>query len=130
MNSRGVSAEEFLRIASELPEVELAQHSEEWVGLRVRGKGFGYLSEAKQSAQLKATLAEQAAVVGENPEVYGRSWTSGQFGWVEVRLAKVDPQELTELVTEAWCLTAPRGLAADYEARLGLAPMAESLTGD
>ncbi|MEV7011514.1 MmcQ/YjbR family DNA-binding protein [Streptosporangium sp. NPDC051022] len=127
MDSHGVSPEEFLRIASALPEVELAQHSEEWVGLRVKGKGFGYLSEAKGTAQLKATLAERAAMVGENPEVYGLSWTSGQFGWVEVQLAKVDPEELVEVVTEAWCLTAPRRLAADYEARLGLAPLADGL---
>ncbi|GAA3104244.1 MmcQ/YjbR family DNA-binding protein [Streptosporangium carneum] len=120
-----MSPDEFLRIASALPEVELAQHSEEWVGLRVRGKGFGYLSEAKRTAQLKATLAEQAAMVGDNPEVYGLSWTSGQFGWVEVRLAKADPEELVEVITDAWCLTAPRRLVADYETRAGLAPMAE-----
>ncbi|MFD0885457.1 MmcQ/YjbR family DNA-binding protein [Streptosporangium algeriense] len=125
-----MSPDEFLRIASSLPEVELVQHSEEWVGLRVRGKGFGYLSEAKRSAQLKATLAEQAAMVGENPEVYGRSWTSGQFGWVEIRLALADPEELTEVVTEAWCLTAPRSLAADHERRLGLAPLAPGLVDD
>ncbi|MFF4414209.1 MmcQ/YjbR family DNA-binding protein [Streptosporangium sp. NPDC001559] len=125
-----MSPDEFLRIASSLPEVELVQHSEEWVGLRVRGKGFGYLSEAKQSAQLKATLAEQAAMVGENPEVYGRSWTSGQFGWVEIRLSLADPEELTEAVTEAWCLTAPRSLAADHERRLGLVPLSPDLVDD
>lgn len=130
MHSRGVSPDEFLRIASSLPGVELVQHSEEWVGLRVRGKGFGYLSEAKQSAQLKATLAEQAAMVGESPEVYGRSWTNGQFGWVEVRLELADPEELTEVVTEAWCLTAPRSLTADHERLLGLTPLPPDLVDD
>ncbi|MGW4423900.1 MmcQ/YjbR family DNA-binding protein [Streptosporangium sp. NPDC004631] len=121
MTKRGVTPEEFLRIASALPEVELAQYSEEWVGLRVRGKGFGYFSEAKRTAQVKVTVEERAAMVGEDPEVYGSSWTSGRFGWVEIRLDRVDPAELAEAVTEGWCLTAPSGLVADYEARAGLA---------
>ncbi|MFJ2029649.1 MmcQ/YjbR family DNA-binding protein [Streptosporangium sp. NPDC087985] len=115
MTNYGVSPEEFLRIASALPEVELHQHSEEWVGIRVRGKGFGYLSEAKGTAQIKATMQEQEAMVAENPEVYAPSWGGGRFAWVEVRLAKVDPAELTELITEAWCLTAPRALVTSYE---------------
>ncbi|GHE32925.1 hypothetical protein GCM10017673_39750 [Streptosporangium violaceochromogenes] len=123
MSNRGVTPEEFLRIASVLPEVELAQHSEEWVGLRVRGKGFGYFSEARRTAQIKVTVEERAAMVGEDPEVYGPSWTSGRFGWVEVRLDRVDPAELTEVVTEGWCLTAPAGLVAAYEARAGLTPV-------
>jgi hypothetical protein len=47
----------------------------------------------------------------EDPEVFSASRASGRFAWVEINLAKVDP-ELVELVTEGWRLSAPKRLAA------------------
>ncbi|MGJ6962035.1 MmcQ/YjbR family DNA-binding protein [Streptosporangium sp. G11] len=117
MDSRGVSPEEFLRMALALPEVELNDSREQWTGVKVRGKGFCYLSEAEAAAHVKTTREEQQAMIAENPEVFGPSWSGGRFGWVAVRLAGADPQELAELVTEAWRLTAPRRLVASFEAR-------------
>lgn len=111
----GVSVDEFLAMLGELPEVE--QHDGgAWIALKVGGKGFGYLWEKTETLGLKQTIAEQMALVAERPEVFEIQYTSGQFGWVVVHLAKIDPTELFELVTEAWCLTAPKPLVDAHEA--------------
>ncbi len=107
--------EEFLRIVRALPEAELGAPGNH-VGVKVRGKGFAYLQEDTGVALVKATIEEREALVGQEPEVFARSYTAGRFGWVEVRLDRVRPDELAELVTEAWCLTAPRRLVEEYEA--------------
>jgi hypothetical protein len=111
----GVSVEEFLEMLTELPEVEQGDGGG-WVALKVRDKGFGYLWEETETVGLKATIAEQMALVAERPEVFEIQFTAGRFGWVVVHLAKIDSVELFELVTEAWCLTAPKQLVDAHEA--------------
>jgi hypothetical protein len=111
----GVSVDGFLEMLGELPEVEQSEGGD-WISLKVRGKGFGYLWEKTETVGLKATIQEQIALVAERPEVFEAQFTAGRFGWVVVFLAKIDADELFELVTEAWCLTAPRQLVDAHEA--------------
>jgi hypothetical protein len=111
----GVTVDEFLAMLDELPEVRM-HHGGEWVGIKVRDKGFGYLWEATETVGLKATVEEQIALVNERPEVFEVQFTAGRFGWVVVHLDKIDADELFELVVEAWSLTAPRQLVEDFEA--------------
>ncbi|WP_374058875.1 MmcQ/YjbR family DNA-binding protein [Planomonospora sp. ID67723] len=98
-----------------LPEVRQSEGGD-WISLKVRGKGFGYLWERTETVGLKSTISEQLALVAERPEVFEIQFTAGQFGWVVVHLAKIEADELFELVTEAWCLTAPRQLVDAHEA--------------
>ncbi|WP_326829593.1 MmcQ/YjbR family DNA-binding protein [Streptosporangium sp. NBC_01810] len=111
----GVSVGEFLEMLDRLPEVQQSD-SGSWTSLKVRGKGFGYIWGDAETVGLKATIDEQIALVAERPEVFEVQFTAGRFGWVVVHLAKIDPDELFELVTEAWCLTAPKGLVDAHEA--------------
>ena len=46
--------------------------------------------------------------------MFETQFVAGQFGWVVVRLERIEPTELSELVFEAWRLTAPVRLAAAY----------------
>ncbi|MCT9935322.1 MmcQ/YjbR family DNA-binding protein [Planotetraspora sp. A-T 1434] len=110
----GVSVDEFLEMLAKLPEV-VQTDSDSWISLKVRGKGFGYLWENTETVGLKATIEEQIALVAERPEVFEVQFTAGRFGWVVVHLAKIDADELFELVTEAWCLTAPKQLVDAHE---------------
>jgi hypothetical protein len=55
-------------------------------------------------------LSEQQALVAERPDVFEVQFTSGGFGWVVVHLAGVEADELSELVFEAWRLSAPDDL--------------------
>ncbi|WP_055504690.1 MmcQ/YjbR family DNA-binding protein [Nonomuraea pusilla] len=120
----GVSVEEFLAMLDELPEVRLNQAGE-WVGIKVRGKGFAYLWEETETVGLKATVEEQIALVAERPEVFEVQFTAGRFGWVVVHLDRIEADELFELVAEAWCLTAPKGLVTAFEEKhkIGQTPL-------
>jgi hypothetical protein len=57
----------------------------------------------------------QAALIGSEPEVFSMTAYVGIHGRVAVDLAQVDPNELRELVTEAWLVTAPRRLTRQFE---------------
>ena len=78
-------------------------------------KMFATLATDGSSASVKATKEAQAALVGSDPEVFSIPAYVGVHGWVGVRLARVDPEELRELVTEAWLMTAPKRLARQFE---------------
>ncbi|RKS78895.1 hypothetical protein BZB76_0329 [Actinomadura pelletieri DSM 43383] len=104
--------EEFLQVVLGLPEVTERESFGDYIGFRVRDKGFCYLNEGEGTVMLRATREEQAALIAEDPGTFAPSWAGGRFAWVAVKLANVEPDELTELVTEAWRLSAPKRLAA------------------
>ena len=108
---------EFLHLVGQLDEVEVLEHSR-YSKLVVSGHTFGYLWEPTRTVGLKQTLAEQAALVAERPEVFEVQFTAGGFGWVVVQLGGVDRRELAELTFEAWRLTAPAMLVDERGERL------------
>jgi hypothetical protein len=108
---------EFLELVSQLDEVAVAPHSR-YSRLEVDGRTFGYLWEPTRTVGLKQTLAEQAALVGERPEVFEVQFTAGGFGWVVVHLGGVERDELAELTFEAWRLSAPAALVEERADRL------------
>ncbi|WP_184544543.1 MmcQ/YjbR family DNA-binding protein [Streptosporangium becharense] len=124
----GVSVDEFLDMVAKLPETEQADGGN-WISLRVHDKGFGYLWEKTETVGLKSTIEEQIALVAERPEVFEAQFTAGRFGWVVVHLAKIDAEELFELVTEAWLLTAPQRLVAAHEPTMIVRPEGVSPSG-
>jgi hypothetical protein len=104
------------KVLAGLPGVE--EH-EGWAGqpvFKVRNKSFLYMSEDETRLHLKALREEQEALVAEDPDVYAPSWAGGRFAWVDVDIAGADGEELTELITEAWRLTAPKYLIAQLPA--------------
>jgi hypothetical protein len=102
------------RIALGLPE---AAERETWgeATFRVRDRIFVMLSPDGSRASVKASLGEQAALVGSDPETFAVAQYTGRFGWVSVTLSRVDPEEMRELVVDAWRRTAPRRLVAAFE---------------
>jgi hypothetical protein len=103
----------------------IAQLEEVWIGefdryakFEVAGRTFGYLWEPTSTVGLKQTIAEQAALVSERPEVFEVQFTAGGFGWVVVHLDGVERDELAELIFEAWRLSAPAGLLSERGERL------------
>ena len=106
-----MSAAEVRRVALALPE---AVEQETWghPTFRVRGKIFATLAPDGSTAGVKATLLEQAALVGSEPETYAVAEYTGRYGWVTARLDRADADELRALIREAWRQTAPRRLAA------------------
>lgn len=105
-------SDDFQRIVNTLADVQRAEGSE-YTSFSVHGKRFGYYWPRTQTVGLKQTLSEQLALVAERPEVFEEQFTAGGFGWVVVQLDGIEADELSELVYEAWRLSAPEDLVAE-----------------
>jgi hypothetical protein len=71
--------------------------------------GFGFPKE------LRASLVEA------EPDKFAMPTTSDlRYNWVESRLAALDVDEMTELVTDAWVMCVPKYVAREYFAQLEL----------
>jgi hypothetical protein len=116
MSDVGVASSRFLRMVDRLAEVERAE-ARDYTSFSVCGKRFGYYWPRTKTVGLKQTLSEQEALVAERPDVFEVQFTAGGFGWVVVYLQKIDADELTELVYEAWRLSAPEPLAEEHPLR-------------
>jgi hypothetical protein len=83
---------------------------------RVNGKMFAVGGPDSPAISVKCSLEEQAELVASAPSVYSVAAYVGRFGWVSVMLAEADPDELRELLIEAWRRTAPKKLVKAYDA--------------
>ncbi len=115
MFTMAVDAAELLDFASTLPEAGEREYREGAIIFTFRGRGIGYVSSDGRELFVKSTLAERDALIGAEPEVYSEWWASGRFGWVRVQLDRVEPDEVRELVAEAWRLTAPKRMVRAYD---------------
>ena len=116
------------RLALSLPHVE--EIDSDGFDFRVGGKGFVWSYPERKPGQRRSIRTDiavlyvgdeaekQALLLGE-PEVFFT--TPGYDGWplVMLRLAEVDVDRLTELVTDAWRMRAPHELLGDLN--LGVA---------
>ena len=65
--------------------------------------GFGFPKE------------ERAALVANNPDTFVMPVKSDErYNWVRARLAALDVRHLRELVTDAWAMCVPKGVARAY----------------
>jgi hypothetical protein len=117
MRVMAVDAAAILDFAASLPDAGERDYREESTIFTFRGRGLGYVSGDGRHLFVKSTLAERDAMVRSRPEVYSEWYTSGRFGWVQVRLDGIDRAEAEELVLEAWRLTAPKRLVREFDAR-------------
>jgi hypothetical protein len=106
----GSPADGFYRIIEALADVQRSR-ARDYTSFSVHGTRFGYHWPRTQTVGLKQTLSEQRALVAERPEVFEVQFTTGAFGWVVVKIELIESDELTELVYEAWRLSAPEDLA-------------------
>jgi hypothetical protein len=117
-------AADVRRVALALPDVE--EIDSDGFDFRVGGKGFVWSYPERLPGQRRVIRTDiavlyvgdeaekQALLLGE-PEVFFTA--PGYDGWplVMLRLAQVDVERLTELVTDAWRMRAPRDLAGELD---------------
>ena len=108
-----VEIERFLRLARALPGAE-GTVSVRYTTFSVSGAKFGYLWPRTLTVGLKQTISEQRALVAERPDVFEVQFTAGGFGWVVVHLTGIELDECSELVLEAWRLSAPGHLLVEH----------------
>jgi hypothetical protein len=118
--------ERLAGICEELPEVEQRPGGEHGrhVGYVVRKKTFAYFTDdhhgdGRLALSVKAPPGEQEALVGAEPERFFVPPYLGPRGWVGLYLDREPPDwdEVTELLTEAYRMTAPKRLAAELDRR-------------
>ena len=102
------------KIALSLPESE-ERETWETATFRVRNKIFVMFSDQERELWIKSDFDEQRALTQTDPGTYFVPPYVGPSGWVGVRIGTVDREELSELVTEAWRLTAPKRLVAAFD---------------
>jgi hypothetical protein len=106
------------RFALTLPE---AEERETWdtATFRVRSRIFMMFSEEERHAWVKSNHDEQRALVAQDADTFFVPPYVGPSGWVGVVIHAVDRDEMEELVTEAWRLTAPKRLLAAFDEPAG-----------
>ena len=83
---------------------------------RVRKKMFGAMAADGTTVSVKAVKEEQEALTQSAPETFFVPKYVGVHGWVGVTLERVDADELRELLTEAWRMTAAKRVVAAFDA--------------
>jgi len=120
-------ADDVRRVALALPHVE--EIDSDGFDFRVGGKGFVWSFPERRPGQRRVIRTDiavlfvgdaaekQALLLGE-PGIFFTA--PGYDGWplVMLRLPEVDVDRLTELVTDAWRMRAPRELSCDLNLSL------------
>ena len=129
-----MTSEEGLRVASwetvcdllaALPGTEQGRLHDN-PAVRVRGKLVAYLPSNRRSRPdhaadheeflvVKTDFAERAALLEQDPETFLVTPHYQDYPGVIVRLATVRPDQLRELLTEAWRRVAPRRLVRELD---------------
>lgn len=99
--------DEFRHLCLSLPEVE---ERETWgeATFRVRGRIFAMGTPDGGYVSVKASLDDQSGLIEMDPRTFSVSAYTGRFGWVSVRLSRVQRGIAERLVESAWERTAPR----------------------
>jgi hypothetical protein len=107
---------DVVALGKRLPEVEEGT----WFRtpcLRVRKKSFCRMREDGETLVIRVVdLEDKEALLRADPDVF---WTTPHYdgyAYVLVRLEQADPEQLGELVEDAWRLSAPKRLVAAYDA--------------
>ncbi|MEA2227629.1 MAG: hypothetical protein QOF04_1259 [Solirubrobacteraceae bacterium] len=109
--------EDVVAIGTRLPGVEVGT-SFRTPALRVRGKGMCRLRSEPAALVLRVSdLGERDALLQGDPGVFFSTPHYDGHPYVLVRLERVDPTELAELIEEAWRIRAPKRLVSEYDAR-------------
>jgi len=98
-------------IALALPEVEEGP-CYGTPGFRVRGKLFARIWEDGETLVLKIDLDARELLLAADSEAFFLTDHYRGYPYVLVRLPAVDPEQLRELLEDAWRLSAPKRLAA------------------
>jgi hypothetical protein len=121
--------EDVRRIALALPDAEEQPSARGRAFWQVKGKSFAWERPLRET-ELKALgdtapdgpilgawvehqLAKEA-LLGDNPQIYFTTPHFDGHNSVLIRLEKIDPEELREVLVEAWLVRAPKRLAQEF----------------
>ena len=115
--AEALSSSQLVEMSSALPEVVLKE-GVNWTNITFNGRGFAWVNHPENRAMIKAHHDERDALLATAPAVYEAGWATNSSAWVRVQLELADPEEVHELLEEAWRMTATkRAIKAYDEAR-------------
>jgi hypothetical protein len=109
-----VSLDQLRTLMLALPEVDEGT-SYGTPGFRVKGKFLARLWEGGEVLVLRIGMFERDVLINAEPEKYFLTPHYADYPAVLIRLAAVEPEELRELLTDAWRRQAPKRLVAQHE---------------
>jgi hypothetical protein len=103
------------RITESLPDVEEGSSygTPSW---KVRGKFFARLRDDDTVLVAKVDKGEKRLLMEAEPDVFFETPHYQGYGYVLVRLANIDEDELAEVIEDAWRLAAPKTLVRERDA--------------
>jgi hypothetical protein len=103
-------------LACAFPEVEVSTGGR--IAFSVRGKGFAWEARERDGGGLAVRVDrdEKQLFLDANPDVYFTSPHYNGFPAVQIRLERIDEDELRERLEDAWLIQAPKRLASAYVA--------------
>jgi hypothetical protein len=115
---RMVTADDIRRVALSLPRAYEALVRDR-VKFRVGSIVFAALSRDETEMGFGYPKEERAALIAAEPDKFFPPIKSDErYNWVRVWLARIDEEEMRELVTDAWRMCVPKKVIAEYEASL------------
>jgi hypothetical protein len=114
-----VTVEDVRRVARTLPRT--TEHLiRDRVKFRVKQLVYVAFSQDETLMGFAFPKEERSALVESEPDTFLLPPQADmRFNWVVARTAMLDVDEMTELVTDAWAMVVPKGVARDYFAGLG-----------
>jgi hypothetical protein len=103
-------------LATSFPEAEASAGGRR--AYSVRGKGFAWEARERDGGGLAVRVdrEEKELLLDANPTAYFTSPHYNGFPAIQIRLQKIDRDELHERLEDAWLIQAPKKLAATYMA--------------
>ncbi|MGI5126978.1 MmcQ/YjbR family DNA-binding protein [Pseudonocardia sp. CA-107938] len=122
-----VTADEIRRFAAPLPRTEVAMVRDS-LKFRIRSIVYLAISPDERTIGFAFPKAERADLVASEPAKFHLPRESDlRFNWVQAWLAALDPDEMRELVLDAWQMVVPKKVAAEY---LATDPIRRAARGD
>jgi hypothetical protein len=113
-NTNSMTFEQVRSLALALPKVADAT-SYGTPAFKVAGKLIARLHQDGESLVVKIDPGERAMRMKVDPETFYITDHYLNYPWILVRIASVDPDDLRELLEDAWRLTAPARLVSERD---------------
>ena len=109
-----VTAAEVREVAISLPRT--SEHLiRDYIKFRVGKIVYVSISPDESTMGFGFPKEERAALIAAEPGKFAMPRLSDQrFHWVHARMAVLSPEEMRELVTDAWRMVVPKKVAAGY----------------
>ena len=97
---------------------EVVESGEDRAAFRVRGKLFAWAARERDGGGLgiRVDRDEKQLIIDSSPGVYFSSPHYDGWPGVQIRLERIEREELCERLEDAWLIQAPKRLAAAYVA--------------